>query len=134
MRHVKSSPVRDHRYSVYILANVSGTFYIGVTGEIFERIMAHKRGEGSKFAKRYGCTRLLYYETHQDVHRALYREKQIKSWSRAKKIALIEKVNSEWKDLASDWGKPLIIAVPRDSSTAPRLTATAPLGMTKSRK
>ena len=112
--------MREHRYSVYIAANFAGTLYVGVTGELFERIMAHKQGEGSKFAKRYGCTRLLYYETYQDVHRSLSRETQIKSWSRTKKIALIESVNPEWKDLASDWGKPLVIGAARDSSTPPR--------------
>jgi putative endonuclease len=116
---VQSSPMWDHRHAVYVLGSISGTFYIGYSGQLYERVMAHKRGEGSKFAARYGCVRLLYYETHRDVLRALYRETQIKSWSRAKKIALIESVNPEWKDLAAGWGKPISLPVHRDSSTPP---------------
>jgi len=89
------------------MASYSGTLYVGYSSQLFERVMAHKAGEGCWFTTRYGCTRLVYYETHQWVHRALYRETQIKAWSRTKKIALIEKVNPEWKDLAADWGKPI---------------------------
>jgi hypothetical protein len=47
--------------------------------------------------------RLLYWESYDDVHKALAREKQLKRWSRAKKTALFERRNPQWKDLAAEW-------------------------------
>jgi len=63
----------------------------------------HKQKVGSKFTSKYNITRLAYYENYPDIRDAIAREKQIKGWRRAKKIALIESVNSEWRDLSVDW-------------------------------
>ena len=52
--------------------------------------------------KKYGCNQLVYYEMHEDMDRAINREKQIKAGSRKKKIALIENMNPNWNDLYDD--------------------------------
>jgi putative endonuclease len=90
-------------YYVYILASISGTLYIGITSELEERVFKHKEGLYDDFTKRYGVNRLVYFESFDDVRKAIDREKQLKGWRRAKKIALIESVNPQWKDLAAEW-------------------------------
>jgi putative endonuclease len=92
-----------HKYWVYIVASKTGTLYTGMTGDLFVRIMQHKAGEFEGFAKTHG-KRLVTFESFDNVHNAINREKQIKSWRRQKKIALIEKTNSRWQDLAEHWG------------------------------
>src|SRR5271166_4314652 len=82
--------MKDHEYFVYIVCSRSGTLYIGMTNSIYRRALQHKRGEIEGFASTYGCNRLVYYEGFDDVHKAIGREKQLKGWTRAKKIALIE--------------------------------------------
>jgi putative endonuclease len=89
----------------YIVASRSGTLYTGVTGFIFERVLQHKTGKVDGFSQKYKCNRLVYYEGFDDVRRAIGREKQIKSWRREKKIALIERTNPRWEDLADNWGR-----------------------------
>ena len=85
---------------VYMLASQKGgTIYIGVTGSLAARIPQHKDGTGSKFAARYGVQRLVWYEEFFDVRDAIDREKQLKKWRRAWKIALIEAMNPEWNEL-----------------------------------
>ncbi|MEE8394458.1 MAG: GIY-YIG nuclease family protein [bacterium] len=91
------------RYCVYILASRSRTLYAGVTNNLMRRVSEHKAGSGSKFARKYRITRLVYYEETNDVRAAISREKQIKGWDRAKKVALIEGANSRWDDLAAPW-------------------------------
>jgi putative endonuclease len=76
-----------------------GTIYTGVTGSLAHRIPQHKDGAGSKFAARYGVTRLVWYEEFFDVRDAIDREKQLKNWRRAWKIALIEEMNPDWNEL-----------------------------------
>jgi putative endonuclease len=61
--------------------------------------MQHKTGAFEGFSKKYGCTRLVYYEEFGEVAKAIGREKQLKGWRREKKIALIEKMNPRWQDL-----------------------------------
>ena len=90
-------------YYVYIMTNRSGTLYVGMTNDIFRRVQEHKEGRGSKFTSKYRINRLVYYESTNDVWAAIAREKQIKGWLRAKKIALIESVNPEWRDLSEEW-------------------------------
>jgi putative endonuclease len=102
--------MKDHEYFVYILCSYSGTLYIGVTNSIYRRALQHKRGEIEGFASKYGCTRLVYYEGFDDVHKAIGREKQLKGWTRAKKIVLIESVNPRWEDLAEKWGAEMLFA------------------------
>ncbi len=84
---------------VYIMSNSSMTLYTGVTNDIRKRSDAHKDGTGSQFTSRYHFDRLVYYETFESAEGAIAREKQIKGWSRAKKIALIKSMNPEWHDL-----------------------------------
>jgi len=95
--------MKEHKYFVYIMCSNSGTVYIGMTNSIYRRALQHKRGEIEGFAAKYNCTRLVYYESFDDVTRAIDREKQLKRWVRRKKIALIESRNPRWDDLAEHW-------------------------------
>jgi putative endonuclease len=90
----------EHTYCVYLLTNRSRTLYIGVTNCLALRVEQHKQAQVPGFTKRYNIDRLAYYETFQEVHDAIAREKQLKGWSRKKKIALIESTNPDWHDLA----------------------------------
>ena len=91
------------QYYVYIMTNKSGTLYIGVTNDLARRMYEHKNGLGGQFTTRYRITRLLYFEETRDVHAALAREKQLKGWTRAKKLELIASDNPQWVDLSADW-------------------------------
>jgi putative endonuclease len=93
---------RQVNYYVYIMASPSRTLYTGVTNDLERRVSEHKDGAGSRFANRYRATRLVYFEQFADVRDAITREKQIKGLLRVKKIALIEAMNPEWKDLGED--------------------------------
>ena len=86
-------------YYVYIMTNVSKTLYVGVTGDLERRVWEHKHKLLSGFTKRYNLTRLVYSEVTPDVRAAIAREKQIKGWLRRKKVALVESMNPEWRDL-----------------------------------
>ena len=87
-------------YHVYNMSNVSKMLYTGVTGDLDMRILQHKAKTTDGFTKRYNIHRLIYFEAFGDIRDAIAREKEIKGWLRAKKVALIESVNPEWKDLA----------------------------------
>ena len=90
----------EKKYYVYILASKKfGTLYIGVTGDLIQRIHAHKENMADGFTKKYGVHRLVYLEEHGDISEAILREKQMKKWRRAWKINLIERNNPEWLDL-----------------------------------
>ena len=91
------------QYYVYIMTNRSGTLYIGVTNDLMRRVHEHKNKLIPGFTAKYNVTKLVYFETTTDVRTAIAREKQIKGWLRAKKIALIESVNPNWDDLSADW-------------------------------
>jgi len=86
---------------VYILTNKNNTtLYVGVTAYLVQRIQQHKEKVNPKsFTARYNLDKLVYYEAFQMIGDAIGREKQIKAGSRAKKIALIEGMNPDWKDL-----------------------------------
>jgi putative endonuclease len=90
-------------YSVYILTNRSRTLYTGVTGSLLHRIRQHRAKLIEGFTKRYNITQLVYVESTSDIRAAIAREKQIKSWTRQKKIELIESLNPDWADLAEPW-------------------------------
>jgi len=92
-------------YYVYIMGSISGTLYIGMTNGLERRIMQHKEHAVEGFTDDYEVERLLYFEAYDDVHKAIAREKQLKGWIRAKKVALIEKLNPTWKDLAKDFAE-----------------------------
>ncbi len=68
------------------------------------RILQHKALEGGSFTTKYRANRLVYYEVFEHVESAIRRETEIKKWRREKKVALIEKKNPTWEDLAGDWG------------------------------
>jgi len=87
---------------VYILAGESAVLYTGVTSKLDTRMIQHRRKMTPGFTKRYNVTRLVYWESFADIRDAIAREKQIKGWLRAKKIALIESTNPSWRDLAED--------------------------------
>jgi len=92
-------------YYVYIMNNKSRTLYIGYTNDLFCRVMEHKQKTLAGFTSRYNINKLLYWETYENSQVALKREKQLKGWTRAKKIALIEVMNPDWQDLSEDWEK-----------------------------
>jgi putative endonuclease len=86
--------------AVYIMANRrNGTLYVGVTSNLPERAWLHRSGAVPGFTKRYGCKMLVWYELHATMPNAIAREKQLKSGSRQKKLALIEGLNPNWRDL-----------------------------------
>ena len=85
---------------VYILCNRPyGTFYVGVTSDLSGRMEDHVKGRFDGFTKRYGITRLVYYEMHETMPEAISREKLLKKWRRAWKYRIIENMNPEWADL-----------------------------------
>jgi len=88
---------------MYIMGSLSGTLYIGVTGNLHKRAFEHKFHRLDGFTNRYAVERLLYWESFDDVHKAIGREKQLKGWRREKKVKLIESVNPHWLDLSKDW-------------------------------
>jgi len=102
----------------YILTNRSGILYAGITNNLVRRVAQHQSKEIDGFTKRYNVTQLVYYESTNDVRVALEREKQVKAWTRAKRVALIESMNPSWKDLAEEWLHP----APPDSSRSSSLT------------
>ena len=91
------------RYYIYIMTNRSRTLYIGVTNDLRRRVQEHKEKLIPGFTQKFNVTQLVYYEETPDVKAAIAREKQIKGWLRAKKVALIESVNPGWRDLSDDW-------------------------------
>ncbi len=91
------------RYYVYIMTNRSKTLYIGVTNNLERRVYEHKQQFVAGFTSKYLMTRLVYFEETPDVYAAIAREKYLKGWLRAKKIALIESINPEWRDLSEEW-------------------------------
>jgi putative endonuclease len=93
--------------AVYIMANKrNGTLYTGVSSDLIKRVYQHRMGYADGFTKRYGCKLLVWYYVGGDMEHAILREKQIKAGSRAKKLALIEGINPEWRDLWPDIAHP----------------------------
>jgi putative endonuclease len=90
-------------YFVYIMTNKSRTLYTGVTNNLERRVYEHKNKFIPGFTSKYNITRLAWYESGDNINVAIVREKQIKGWLRAKKIALIESMNPNWEDLSDDW-------------------------------
>lgn len=87
---------------VYILTNRSGTLYVGVTNDLERRAAEHEaegRGARKSFAGRYDLDRVVYAEPFDDARAAIAREKQLKGWRRAKKVALITSANPTWREL-----------------------------------
>jgi putative endonuclease len=86
--------------AVYILASQrNGTFYIGVTSNLFRRVYEHRKEVVAGFTQKYGIHRLVWYELHATMESAIQREKRLKKWNREWKIRLIKTMNPEWNDL-----------------------------------
>jgi putative endonuclease len=89
------------RYYVYIVTNKANrVLYTGVTNDLNRRMYEHKNKVIKGFTQKYNVSKLVYFEETTDAYSAISREKQIKGGSRAKKIALIETINPDWKDLS----------------------------------
>ena len=92
------------RSYVYILASHAPALYVGVTNDLRRRVLEHKAHMNPRsFASHYRITRLVWYEEYGDISAAIEREKKIKGWRREKKLALIERTNPGWLDLAAAW-------------------------------
>jgi len=96
-------PRRGREFYVYIMSNPARTLYTGMTNDLMRRVQEHQLGTTSGFATKYRLTRLVYLESTPYVLNAIEREKQIKGWSRTKKLALIESLNPNWADLSNAW-------------------------------
>ena len=90
-------------YHIYILCSASGVQYTGVTNDLECRVIQHKTKVVRGFTQRYDVTRLVYFEAFGDIRAAIAREKEIKSWRREKKLALIRRMNPKFRDLSKDF-------------------------------
>jgi putative endonuclease len=90
--------------AVYILTNRGRTvLYTGVTSDLARRIHQHvAHVDPRSFTARYKAHILVYYEPHDDILTAIEREKQIKGWTRSRKVALIASMNPDWDDLYAE--------------------------------
>ena len=87
---------------VYILASGRhGTIYVGATIDLVRRIEQHRSGAVPGFSRKYGVTRLVYYEIHESLLEARARERSLKRWRRDWKATLIESLNPDWSDLSA---------------------------------
>jgi putative endonuclease len=92
-------PRREYQFWVYILSNRSHILYIGVTNNLRKRIHQHRKQTPGSFTTRYKITRLVYFEPYQYINNAIARETELKHWTRAQKITLVESNNPTWEDL-----------------------------------
>lgn len=91
------------QYFVYIVANkMHNVLYIGVTNDLERRMYEHKHKLVEGFTKKYNVDKLVYYNEFSSINDAIAAEKKLKGWTRAKKVALIEQFNPEWKDLTQE--------------------------------
>ena len=91
-------------YYVYIITNkYNKVLYTGMTNNLERRMFEHKNKLVKGFSYRYNCDKLVYFEHGTDAYGVIAREKEIKSWTRQKKIDLIEFINPNWNDLSLDW-------------------------------
>ena len=91
-----------HDYFVYILATKSRRMYTGVTNDLERRVFQH-REQLTGFTAKYRVVRLVYYEHHRNPYAAISREKEIKGWSRERKMDLVSRENPAWDDIAAQW-------------------------------
>jgi putative endonuclease len=91
-------------FYVYILASDSRELYVGITNNLVRRIVEHREGRDPfHYVFRHATTRLVHVEAAGEARDAIRREKQLKGWTRRRKLALIEETNPEWEDLAAFW-------------------------------
>jgi putative endonuclease len=96
-------------YYVYMMTNVTGMLYTGVTNDLERRVYEHKNKLVKGFTSHYNLNKLVFFESTDDITVAIAREKQIKGWLRKKKVALIETINPKWNDLSEYWYEKLVI-------------------------
>jgi putative endonuclease len=115
----------EYIYYVYFMQSPSRrALYIGMTNNLRKRVWEHKNHQHAGFTGDYHCTRLVYWESFDDVANAIDREKQLKRWRREKKLWLVSQKNPSWKDLAADWYKtqgPSTAALVHSVNDLPRL-------------
>lgn len=91
------------RYDVYILANRRyGVLYVGVTNDLLRRMSQDRMKAVAGFTKEYGVIRLVYFEEYASITEARARERSLKRWRRAWKLALVDKLNPKWRDLTEE--------------------------------
>jgi len=90
-------------YFVYILSNSGRMLYIGITNDLKRRLHEHRNKQVPGYTRQYNIARLVYFESTPNVNAAIVREKQIKGWTRAKKLALVETQNPRWADYSEGW-------------------------------
>jgi putative endonuclease len=95
--------MRGKAFCVYIMSNFSGTLYVGVTSDIKSRAYQHKKKLKPGFTTKYNITKLVYWESSPNAIAAIRREKELKGWTRQRKVSLIEFRNPMWDDLAATW-------------------------------
>ena len=87
-------------YSVYLLASKPhGTLYVGVTNDLVRRVYEHREGLADGFTKKHGVKTLVWFDSTGSIEAAITREKQLKNWKRSWKLALIQQLNPQWRDL-----------------------------------
>ena len=95
--------MKIHLYYVYILTNAyNKVLYVGVTNDLERRCYEHKKKKIKGFTQKYNVDKLVYFEIYEFIELAIAREKQLKGYSRVKKIKLINQFNNEWKELNSN--------------------------------
>ena len=97
------SSKRDYHFWVYVLGSRSRNLYVGLTNNLRRRVGEHREHTPGSHTAEYNIGRLVYFERFQYVRSAIAREKELKDWNRALKVALIETVNPTWEDLAEGW-------------------------------
>ncbi len=120
-------PKREYDFWVYILSNRSHVLYIGVTNNLRKRVVQHRKQTLGTFTARYKINRLVYFEHYQYINNAIARETELKHWTRAQKIALVESINPTWEELMPD--QPDLMAL-----TAQANKRRFPSGMTNEEK
>jgi putative endonuclease len=99
-------PSREYHFWVYILSSRSRNLYIGMTNKLLTRTLQHKEHTPGSHTARYNIDRLVYFEYFRYVRHAIAREKELKRFTRAQKIALIETTNPTWEDIFERMSSP----------------------------
>ena len=128
---VQNMSCERRHYCVYVMGSLSGTLCVGFTGNLHKRVFEHKFHLKEGFTHKYKVERLLYYASYDDVHKAIAREKQLKGWSRRKKIALFESRNPHRVDLAREWYPWMGPDQGRDASTPESRPTDGPSPLSK---
>ena len=105
-------PKREYHFWVYILSSRSRNLYIGVTNDLIQRITQHRERTPGSHTGHYSIHRLVYFEYFRYVNNAIAREKELKHWTRAQKIELVERVNPTWEDLFLTFQGPIVFQEP----------------------